>query len=240
MRAVRVIPISKSNNVDIRCGFGTPSFLLEWTLFLILAYILAYVAELPKEWFEGIMNGITHLAALPAIWTGSVLVPQIVASVTVSIGYHIMLAVDEGSELYNALEQFDVGMSVALIASLLFVYMDHIYNAPVTFLAVGAACFPEYNIYIAGFVILVGYPITTLISYQGSGPFNIDKWILLGLQVVSIIAYLLSDTYTEYSLHSIWHVASLLSIYYMIRIQQDINAHPMRHRVQPDPIVYRF
>lgn len=240
MRAVRVIPISKSNDVDIRCGFGTESYLIEWTLFLIVAYILAYVAEIPKDWFEGVMSGVTHLAALPAIWSGSSLVPQVVASVAVSIAYHVLLAVDEGSDLYNALEQFDVGMSVALISNVLLVYMDHVSHAPVTFIAVGAACFPQYNVYIAGFVILVGYPITTVISYNGNGPFNMDKWILLGLQVVSIVAFLLSDTYTEYSLHSIWHVASLLSIYYMIRIQKNITSHHMHHRVQQDPIVYRF
>ena len=116
----------------------------------------------------GIMDGVTHLAALPAIWTGSALTPQIVASITVSIAYHVLLAVNEGSELYTAFEQFDVGMSVALITTVLVVYMDHVSHAPVTFIAVGAACFPQYNVYIAGFVILAGYPFTTLLTYNRS------------------------------------------------------------------------
>lgn len=227
--------------IDIRCGFGSESYLVEWALFLIFAYALAYVAEIRKDWFEGIMDGVTHLAALPAIWTGSALTPQIVASITVSIAYHVLLAVNEGSELYTAFEQFDVGMSVALITTVLVVYMDHVSHAPVTFIAVGAACFPQYNVYIAGFVILGGYPFTTLLTYNRSGAFTVYKWILLGLQTVSIVAYLVSDIYTEYSMHPIWHVASLLSIYYFIRIHDEMKPQSAEVLVAPPAYVtYRF
>lgn len=240
MRASRIVQREPSKPVDIRCGFGSDAYLIEWTLFLIAAYVVAYVVDIDKAWFEGVMNGVTHLAALPALWSGSSIAPQVGISVLVSVAYHIVAAVDDQSDLYPAFEQLDVGMSVALIANVLLVYMDHISHAPITFISVGAASFPQYNVYIAGFVILVGYPITTIISYNGYSAFNMDKWILLALQVVSILAYLLADTYTEYSLHPIWHTASLLSIYYMIRIQKKVESEPAQKTTQREQIMYRF
>lgn len=238
MRTGRDKPDTPS--IDIRLGFGSQSYLLEWILFLLCAYILAYAADLSKEWFEGIMNAVTHLSAIPALWSGSMLMSQIGISVAVSVAYHVLLAVDRGSDLYTAFEQLDVGMSVALIANVLLVYVDHMSHVPITFIAVAAACFPQYNVYIAGFVILAGYPFTTLISYNGTGPFNMDKWILLALQIVSIVAFLLSDTYTYYSLHPIWHTASLLSIYYMIRIERTRSSTPATRVDVKEAVQFRF
>ena len=193
--------VKPSKPVDIRCGFGSDAYLIEWTLFLIAAYVVAYVVDIDKAWFEGVMNGVTHLAALPALWSGSSIAPPAASPCWSPSRTTSSRPSTTRATFTPAFEQLDVGMSVALIANVLLVYMDHISHAPITFISVGAASFPQYNVYIAGFVILVGYPITTIISYNGYSAFNMDKWILLALQVVSILAYLLADTYTEYLLH---------------------------------------
>ena len=187
---------------------------------LIIAYIIAYVAEPDVETFDGWMNVLTHLAAFPAIFKRSSITLQISLTTAVSVIYHIVEALAQESEYYKPLLQLDVGMSVALIANVLFIYMDDIPWVPITFLATSAAAFPEFNIEIAGFVLLFGYPVTTILSYTTTNDFQRNKWILLFLQVSSVTAYLLADTFTTYTLHPIWHVASLLSIYYMILLHE--------------------
>lgn len=191
-----------------------------------LWYLLAWWSGLDPCTFDGWTNVLTHAAALPAFLAERRLRVQIGLSIAVSVAYHIVAAVDEGSELYDSLAQFDVGMSVALIGYLLLIYMDGIEWAPITFVSVLAASFPDYNVYVAGLLILAGYPVATLVWEASTRDGRVDKAVLVFLQVVSIACYLLGDHYTTLSLHPWWHVTSLLSIYYMVRIhlhEQDQN-----------------
>lgn len=198
----------------------TSVYLYVSAVVLIIAYSIAYIAEPDVESFDGWMNVLTHLAALPALIQGSSITLQIGLTTSVSVIYHIVEALAADSDYFEPLMQLDVGMSVALIANVFFIYMDGIPWVPVTFLATSAAAFPEFNVEIGGFVLLFGYPVTTILSYTTTNDFQRNKWILLFLQVSSVTAYLLADTFTTYTLHPIWHVASLLSIYYMILLHE--------------------
>ena len=187
-------------------------------IFLAVAYLFAYLAQPDPGAFDGWMNVLTHVAAVPAILTESKLAMQVVLTTSVSVIYHIVEALAKDSDFYLPMMQFDVGMSVALIAHVLFIYMDAIPWVPITFLATAAAAFPDFNVGITGAIILFGYPVSTILTLNK--PMRNIRWILVLLQVVSIVAYLLADTWTTYTLHPIWHVASLLSIYYMILLHQ--------------------
>jgi hypothetical protein len=161
---------------------------------LAVAYLFAYLVQPDPGAFDGWMNVLTHVAAVPAILTESKLAMQVVLTTSVSVIYHIVEALAKDSDFYLPMMQFDVGMSVALIAHVLFIYMDAIPWAPITFLATAAAAFPDYNVGITGAIILFGYPVSTILT--------------------------LNKPWTTYTLHPIWHVASLLSIYYMILLHQ--------------------
>ncbi len=199
------------------------TYLYEAIVCLCIAYIIAFSTDVDPDTFNGWMNVLTHVAAVPAILTESKLMAQVSITTVVSIIYHIVAALAKDSDFYLPLEQLDVGMSVALIAHVLFIYMDKIPWAPITFISVSAAAFPDYNVAIAGAVVLFGYPVSTILAYNvNNPPLRKIKWILVLLQVVSITAYLMADTWTTFTLHPIWHVASLLSIYYLIRLHQTI------------------
>ena len=185
--------------------------------FLAFSYGIAYAVGGDADAFNGWMNAITHAAVLPAVRKESRLRVQLVITTAVSLVYHALKALDPDSSFYHPLEQLDVGMAVALVAHVLLIYMDELEWAPITFIAVLAACFPEFNVAITGGIVLVGYPFTSVLSFHYD---EHTKWILFGLQVVSVAAFLLADTFTTYSLHPIWHVASMLSISYMIDIRK--------------------
>ena len=199
-------------------------------IFLAIAYLYAYVMEPDAATFDGWLNVLTHVAALPAIMTESKLSVQVSLTTAVSVIYHIVQALAEDSDFYLPLMQFDVGMSVALIAHVLFIYMDAIPGVPITFLATGAAAFPEYNVGITGAIILFGYPVSTILTLRH--PMQKIKWILIILQTISIVAYVMADTWTTYTLHPIWHVASLLSIYYFVLLHQFQEPHVVLHEVK--------
>lgn len=185
-------------------------------IFLVFSYSLAYAVGGDADAFNGWMNALTHAAVLPAVMKESSLRVQLVITTAVSVLYHALKALDPDSRFYHPLEQLDVGMAVALVAHVLLIYMDDIQWAPITFIAVSAACFPEFNVAITGFIVLFGYPFTSILTFRSEEK---TKWILFGLQVVSVAAYLLADTFTTYTLHPIWHVASMLSISYMIDVR---------------------
>lgn len=222
-------------------GFSSQDLVIGTSIVLAFVYALAFVINIDKAWFEAVLNIVTHVAALPAFLTEHQLSAQIGITTLVSVAYHVVAAVDDQSDLYHPLEQLDVGMSVALISAVLLVYMDGKTHAPLTFIAVTAASFPQLNVIITGIVILVGYPITTLVTYTSNNGSTMDKYVLFALQIISVVAFLLSDHYTFYSLHPIWHVTSLFSIYYMILIRSDMTQPKQKQRYFNDPpIQYRF
>tara|TARA_B100001250_G_scaffold396125_1_gene401770 strand:- start:6021 stop:6689 length:669 start_codon:yes stop_codon:yes gene_type:complete len=213
------------------------TYLYEAIIILGIAYIFAYLGNPDVDTFNGWMNVLTHVAAVPALFVESKMRTQIGITTVVSIIYHTVGALAKDSEFFYPLEQLDVGMSVALIAHMLFIYMDNIPWAPITFLAVSAAAFPDYNVAITGAIILFGYPVSTIMTYNVDRPLLTKiKWILVFLQVASIVAYMMADTWTTYTLHPIWHVASLLSIYYLIRLHQTILIHIVD--IKPIPIIH--
>lgn len=205
-------------------------YLYMSVVLLGIAYLFAYLVQPDADTFDGWMNVLTHVAAVPAILTESKLARQVGLTTAVSVIYHIVAALAEDSDFYLPMMQFDVGMSVALIAHVLFIYMDAIPWVPITFLATGAAAFPDYNVGITGAIILFGYPVSTILTLRKK--LQNVRWILVFLQVISIVAYLMADTWTTYTLHPIWHVASLLSIYYMILLHQH-NEPPAVARAMP-------